>query len=109
MSSYEWNISEGSIVFWIRKGKLDWSDGLTHVLVNLSNEQGSIFLVRDSDNKLKFFYVVLGKGRTDTETDVSELNINLDYQIGITWSLKNREICLYIDGKIASKNTINYA
>jgi hypothetical protein len=104
-----WNIKEGSIAFRVKKEKLDWADGLMHVLLNLSNEAGSLFLEKDSDNKLKFSIVILGKGRTDVEKDVYQLSKNVDHHIAITWSLKNKEICLYIDGEIAAKTPILYA
>ena len=58
----EWNVNEGTIEFWVRKSKLQWNDSLIHVLLNLTKNDGSIFLVKDSDNKLKFFHVILGKG-----------------------------------------------
>ncbi len=109
MSNSNWNIKEGSIAFWVRNGKLNWSDGLVDALINLSNSEGSIFLLKDSDNKLKFSHVMLGKGRTDIEKDVSQLNKNVDHHIAITWSLRNKEICLYIDGEIASKTAIPYS
>ena len=104
----EWNIEEGTISFWVRKDKLQWNDGKIHVLLNLTKKDasGSIFMVKDSDNKLKFFHVILGKGRTDVETDVSNLSIKEDHYIAVTWSLKNKEICLYLDGKEVAKSRI---
>jgi len=35
-------LREGTIEFWVRKNKIQWNDGLIQVLVNISNEQGSI-------------------------------------------------------------------
>lgn len=104
-----WNVDEGTISFWVRKNKLKWNDNLTHVLLNLSKKDGSIFLVKDSDNKLKFFHVILGKGRTDIEHDVSELSSEKDHQIAVTWSVKSKEICLYIDGEPVKKSKIEYS
>lgn len=35
--------------------------------VNLTNNTGSIFVLKDSDKKVKFFHVIMGKGRSDIE------------------------------------------
>ena len=102
-------LEEGTIEFWVRKGKLQWCDGLIRVLLSLSNEQGSIFIVKDSDNKLKFFHVFLGKGRTDVEIDVSDLSNSKDHHIAATWSVSKKETALYIDGgERTAKSEINY-
>ena len=103
------DLREGTIEFWVRKNKIQWNDGLIQVLVNISNEQGSIFIVKDSDNKLKFFHVLLGKGRTDVEVDVSNLSSNEPHHIAATWSITKKEIALYIDGgKKIAKSDIKY-
>ena len=103
------DLEEGTIEFWVRENKLQWNDGSIQVLVNLSNKQGSIFIVKDSDNKLKFFHVILGKGRTDVEVDVSELNNNEPHYIVATWSISKKEINLYVDGgKKKATSKINY-
>lgn len=105
----EWNVNEGTIAFRVRKSKLQWNDGLIHVLFNLAKNDGSIFLVKDSDNKLKFFHVILGKGRTDVEFDVSTLSSEIDHHIVTTWSIKNKETHLYVDGKSVAESKITYA
>lgn len=106
----DWDIDEGTISFWVRKDKLQWNDGKMHVLLNLTKEDasGSIFMVKDSDNKLKFFHVILGKGRVDVETDVSELSTKEDHQVAVTWSLKEKQIRLFIDGKVVADSKIKY-
>lgn len=108
-SSMQLDLREGTIEFWIKKNKLQWNDGLIQVLVDISNEQGSIFLVKDSDNKLKFFHVLLGKGRTDVEIDVSNLISSKPHHIAATWSITKKEIVLYIDGgEKTAKSNIKY-
>jgi hypothetical protein len=103
------NLEEGTIEFWARAGKIRWNDGLIQVLINISNEQGNIFIVKDSDNKLKFFHVLLGKGRTDVEIDVSDLGGDKDHHIAATWSINNKQIALYIDGgEKFAKSEIKY-
>ena len=107
-SEMQIDLREGTIEFWVKRGKLRWNDGLIQVLVNISNEQGSIYIVKDSDNKLKFFHVLLGKGRTDVEVDVSDLSSNEQHHIATTWSITKKEIALYIDGgKKTAKSNIN--
>jgi len=103
------DLREGTIEFWVKKDKFQWNDGLIQVLVNISNEQGSIYITKDSDNKLKFSHVFLGKGRTDVEIDVSKLDSNKPHHIAVTWTVNMKEICLYIDGgEISSKSNIKY-
>lgn len=103
------NLEEGTIEFWVKAGKLRWDDGLIQVLVNVSNEQGNIFIVKDSDNKLKFFHVFLGKGRTDVELDVSDLSSDKAHYIAATWSVNNKQTTLYIDGgEKTAKSEIKY-
>jgi len=65
--------------------------------------------VKDSDNKLKFFHVILGKGRTDVEADVSKLSNDQDHFIAVTWSVKDKQIVLYIDGEPVAKAKTEYA
>ena len=108
-SQMQIDLREGTIEFWVKKNKILWNDGLIQVLVNISNEQGSIFILKDSDNKLKFFHVLLGKGRTDVEIDVSELSSEEPHHIAATWSITKEEIALYIDGgKKNAKSNMKY-
>lgn len=107
------NVEVGTVTFWIRKNKLNWNDGLIRVLMNLSNysnarAKGSILILKDSDNKLKFFHVILGKGRTDVETDVSILSVSEDHFFAFTWSIETGEIIMYIDGEKAKRSEIKY-
>ena len=107
-SEMQIDLREGTIEFWVKRGKFRWNDGLIQVLVNISNEQGSIYISKDSDNKLKFFHVLLGKGRTDVEVDVSDLSSNEPHHIATTWSISKKEIALYIDGgKKTAKSNID--
>ncbi|MBN1175340.1 hypothetical protein JXA48_01725 [Candidatus Woesearchaeota archaeon] len=92
------NFKEGSINFWIPENVFDFDDNQTHILVNQGNLEGSIFIVKDGDNKLKFFHVLLGKGRTDVVIDVQELLKSEKHMITATWSISKKEINLYIDG-----------
>ena len=99
------NIKEGTIEFWVKEKKLIWNDGITQVLFNISKSDGSVFLVKDSDNKLKFSHVFLGKGKASIEVDVSELPIDEPHHIVTTWNIE-KETALYIDGKLKDKSEV---
>jgi len=78
-------------------------------LVNIIKSDGSLFIIKDNDNKLKCFHVILGKGRTDIETDVSELGKNEAHMIVVTWdTINSKKLSLYIDGKEINKQDIKY-
>lgn len=103
------NLKEGTINFWIPENVFDFKDNKSHILVNQGNPNGSILIIKDNDNKLKFFHVILGKGRTDVEIDVKDLSEKNKYMITATWSVKLKEINLYVDGnKKHNKTPITY-
>jgi hypothetical protein len=104
------DIREGTIEFWVREDKVKWSDNQKTVLFNIPvNNVGSLFMVKDDDNKLKFFHVILGKGRTDVEVDVSNLALDKPHHIAVTWSLKERKVILYVDGgELRNEKPITY-
>lgn len=102
------NIDEGSINFWIKPHQVDFNNGKANPLVQVNPKGGSILIVKDSDNFLKFFHVFIGKGRTDVMCDVSNLSPVEPHMITATWSVSTSEIKLYIDGKIRAERTIDY-
>lgn len=104
------DIREGTIEFWMREGKIIWNDNQEKLLFNIPvNKTGSIFLIKDDDNKLKFFHVLIGRGRTDVRIDVSELSNDEPHHIVVTWSLKEKKIALYIDGgELKAETPISY-
>jgi hypothetical protein len=99
------NIKEGSIALRVKEKKLIWNDGTEQMLFNISKSDGNVFLVKNSDNKLKFSHVFLGKGEASVEVDVSELPIDEPHHIAVTWNIE-KEIVLYIDGKLRDKSDI---
>ena len=101
------SINEGTIKFSIRANKVNYSDNQVVPLFQGNPQGGSIFILKDSDNKIKFFHVFLGKGRTDVEYDVSGLDKSKKYLFVFTWSVKNKEINIYVDGDRKSAK-INY-
>jgi len=105
------DIREGTIAFWVREDKVRWNDNRATVLFNIPvNKAGSLFMVKDDDNKLKFFHVILGRGRTDVEVDVSRLALDKPHNIAVTWSLKEKKISLYVDGgELKNEKSIIYA
>lgn len=108
MNEQRLDVHEGTITFWIKKGTVNYNDGQVVILLNLSTKEGSIFLVKDSDNILRFFHVITGKGRTDLEYNVSNLPSEKAHMFGITWSMGRKEINLYIDGGPVAKTQIQY-
>jgi len=108
MNEQELDVHEGTISFWIKKGTVNYSDGQVIVLLNLSTKEGSIFLVKDSGNILRFFHVINSEGRTDLEYDVSSLSSEEAHMFAVTWSIKSKEINLYIDGGSVAKTQIQY-
>jgi len=108
MSSQDVNIREGSISFWITEGKMKFNDNRFIPLIQLNPRNGSIFIDKNMDNKLKFSHIYIGKGTTEVEHDVSSLDSDKSHMIAVTWSLKNREIIMYIDGKPVAKTGIDY-
>lgn len=104
----ESNILEGTIAFWVQPGKVNFSDNKISPICNLNPENGSIFIVKDNDNKIKMFHVYMGKGRTDVEYDISSLDQKQKHMFAFTWSVPAKEINIYIDGKLVAKSTINY-
>ena len=102
------SILEGTISFWIKEHKVDYSSNEVIPLFQISPFGGSIFIVKDSDKKIKFFHVYLGKGRTDIEFNVSNLDKSKKYMFTFTWSVKNKELKIYLDGKISKTKKISY-
>ena len=108
MGNQELDISEGTISFWITAGKVQFSDGRRIRLVEYNAPDGSVSAIKDSDDKLKFSHIYLGKGRTDVDYDISSLDPNQNHMVSATWSIESKEIILYIDGKQVAKAKIKY-
>ena len=100
------DIENGTMSFQIKENQINFDDNLLYTLVNISIEKGSIFILKDTDKKIKFFYVYLGKGRTDIEWDCSKLKKYKKHMIAITWSQKDKEVKLYIDGQLVKFSKI---
>ena len=91
------SLKEGTITFWLPKG-FEYNDNLLHILIKQDTKEGSLFVIKDDDNKIKIFHVILDKGRTDIEFDVTKLSSNEKHMIAISWSLKSKELKFYLDG-----------
>ncbi len=103
------NIEEGTVTFWTKEEQVNWSGDDVIIFLESSSEGNSILILKDSDSKLKFFHVYLGKGRTDVELDVKNLTQNERHFIVATWSINSGEISLYVDGgKLSKTQKINY-
>jgi len=108
MADTKFNLKEGSINFWIEKHKVEFADNKITPMFQTNSPEGSLFMVKDNDNKLKFFHGYLDRGRTDVEYDVSGLDPNKRHMFTITWSMKNKEIIMYVDTKKVASATIAY-
>lgn len=108
MDKNQLRIEQGSISFWINEKAINFNDGKATIFFEINPEGGSIFCVKDDDNKLKIFFVVLGKGRVDIEHDVSALDIEKRHMIAFTWSLENKELKLYLDGQMVQIKPISF-
>ncbi len=102
------NIMTGSVTFWINEGKIVWDDNKVYSLFQVNENGNSILLLKDTDNKLKFFHVFLGYGRTDVEYDVSSLSVNERHFVAVTWDLNKKVIILYLDGKKVASSSVHY-
>ena len=102
------DIEKGTISFWIKENQITFDDNKLYPLININNPKGAIFILKDTDKKIKFFYVYLGKGRTDIEWDCSNLNPNEKHMIATTWSQESEEINLYVDGELVETTKIKY-
>jgi uracil DNA glycosylase len=51
---------------------------------------------------MKFFHVVLGRGRSDVEYDVSDLEPNQRHMFAFTWSTEAQKLKIFIDGEEAA-------
>ena len=108
MNNQKVKIEEGKISFWIKEKMLQFDDNKLTPLIQLNPSEGSIFILKDDDNKLKFFHVYIGRGRTDVEHDVSSLNPSKRHMIAVTWNVKDKEIIMYINGEKVARTEINY-
>ncbi|MDP8240683.1 MAG: LamG-like jellyroll fold domain-containing protein [Candidatus Hatepunaea meridiana] len=108
ISNRQVDIKQGTVIVWIKEGQLQFNDNNIHTIMQTNPPNGSIFLVKDNDNYLKFIHIYIGKGRTDVEYDVSDLNPNKEYKIAVAWGVKDKEIIMYINGEEVARSKINY-
>jgi len=102
------SIQQGTISFWTRENQVIFNDGKITPLFSVNPTGGSIFIIKDDDNKLKIFYIVLGKGRIDMEYDVSKLDSSKKHMIAVTWKLDDKKLVLYIDDQVAGTKDIPF-
>lgn len=109
MDNTKLKIEEGTISFWIKEEVIDFNDSKSTVIFQIDPEGGSLLCVKDVDNKLKVFFVVIGKGRIDVEYDVSAAAKEIRHMVAFSWSLKQKELNLYFDGQKVATKTINFS
>lgn len=96
----------GTVNFWIPPKLFQYNDNLAHILFEFNNIEGSILILKDSDNFLKVFYVLLGYGRYNLEMDVSKVS-HEPHMVTFTWDYDKRELNLYFDGENRVLNKMN--
>jgi len=101
-------IDEGSLNFWIKPHQLKYDDNKAKRLVQVSPDGGSILVVKDKDNLIKFFHIYLGKGTTDVQYDVSKLNPSEPHMFTATWSTLENKNKLFIDGELVEETKLAY-
>jgi len=69
-------------------------------------EEGSIVIIKNTHNVLEFVHTISGTGRSSLEYDVSHLSSDKAHMFTFTWSMKNKEINLYIDAEVVAKSQI---
>jgi hypothetical protein len=99
-------IKEGTISFRIKENKMDFDDSKTTPIFSINPEGGSIFIIKDKDNKLKVFFDAKEKERIDLDFDVSRVDSNTNHMVSLSWSLENKELKLYFDGRIVARKEI---
>lgn len=106
MDNNQLTIEQGTVSFWIKENAIDFNDGKVTQIFQLDPDGGSILCVKDDDNKLKVLFVILGKGRADIEYNVSSLEMGRRHMIAFTWSLENKELVLFLDGRKVATQAI---
>ena len=102
------NIQKGKISFWIPNNLFEYDDNITHILVNRTNSKGLIYILKDDNNKLTFFHVIIGCGRTDVEADVHKLDSRKRHLITVVWNLSTKLNKLYVNGKLVAQTKIDF-
>ena len=93
------DIYKGSCVFWLEKGKVQYNDGQSTLILNINKKEGNISLFKDIENKLRFVYEIDGIGKTELSYDVSSLSTEQAHHFTMTWSVESGEINLYINAQ----------
>lgn len=101
------NFEEGTLSFWVPKGALDYNDNQFKYLVNYNTPEGYLKIIKDKDNRIKVLYNYFNKGNCILEASAGELDNEDKHSVEVTWSLKERNIKLFIDGDERDSCEIN--
>ncbi|MDP2923952.1 MAG: hypothetical protein Q8O30_09590 [Candidatus Omnitrophota bacterium] len=101
ISPEELNLKQGSI-FCKLDGKVISISKRT-VLLQANNREGKIQFIKDSDNKLKFFYSSLFSNEIKFEYDTALLDSSKSYIYAFTWDITKKEFTVYLNGKEIEK------
>ena len=101
------SINEWSINFWIKENTIVYNDSKNTELFNLNPKGGSIFMIKGDNNLFKIMYVVIWKWRIDLEYNVSNMDINKNNMITVTWNIEN-DLILYINWTEVKKEKVSF-
>lgn len=91
-------IAQGTITLPVQPGEIKFGDGMRKPLWERKPTGGSLSIVKDADNQLKFFHTQEGGVDTQIAYDVSDLDPTVEHKIAAAWSVPRGELALYIDG-----------
>ncbi|MCD6232869.1 hypothetical protein J7J81_00580 [bacterium] len=100
------NLKQGTISFWVGAGKLNWNNNQRTLLFEASRDEGKISIIKDAKNILRAFYQLKGEKRKEVSIKVGDLSNKRKHQVAFTWSQKENEIILYLDGEKVGENKI---
>lgn len=109
MIEANFDINEGTINFWIDEKQVDYSQkNIVPLMQQFDNEGNNILILRDGDGLLKMIYSKIGLASIKAEHDISYLKSNSKHMFTFTWSLRDKILKIYIDGKEVKKESIPF-
>jgi len=100
------DFKEGTLNFWIPKGKINYGDNKFSRIFYHVTENGKIKIIKDEDNGLKVYYI-FEDNKAFLNTEAGDLNDDEKHMITLTWSLPEKKIKLYIDAILKDEKEID--
>lgn len=104
------DINKGTLEFKARE-RFPWDASKLNILMNVCEEDNvsnNVATLIDKSNMLNVVYNSIDPNRAlaQIKYDVSKINKAEPHYVVVTWSLENKEIILYFDGKPVVKESI---